>query len=108
MAAELAVTQATFQQDVLESELPVLVDFWATWCPPCLRIAPVVEEMAQTFAGQGKVRKVDVDSNGALAQQYNIMSIPALIIFKNGQEVDRMVGAGSKQELESFFKKHIG
>lgn len=107
MGATLAITKDNFKQEVLDSEVPVLVDFWATWCPPCLRIAPVVEEMAGTYDGKGKVAKVDVDSNQALAMEYNIQSIPALIIFKGGREVDRMVGAGSKEDLNTFFKKHL-
>jgi thioredoxin 1 len=107
MAAQLAVNQDNFKTQVLESDVPVLVDFWATWCPPCVKIGPIVEEMATTYAGRGKVLKVDVDADRELAEQFQIMSIPALLIFKNGQVVDRMVGAGDKATLQRFFEQHL-
>lgn len=107
MGANLAVSAADFEAEVLGSDVPVLVDFWATWCRPCLAIAPFVEELAGEFGGKAKVYKVDVDSEGELAARFGIMSIPALIIFKGGKEVDRMVGAGSKDQLRAFLSRHV-
>lgn len=107
MAAELAVTESEFKTKVLESDLPVLVDFWATWCPPCVKIAPDIEQMAADYTGKAKVFKLDVDQAGGIAREYGIMSIPALLIFKGGQEVDRMVGAGNKEQLRKFLDAHV-
>ena len=107
MAGNLEVTSANFDSEVLQSDVPVLVDFWATWCRPCVSIAPVIEEIATELAGKGKVRKLDVDENRDLATKYGIMSIPALLVFKDGQVVDQMVGAGSKDSIKSFFEKNI-
>jgi thioredoxin 1 len=106
MAADLAVTTANFDEEVLKSDVPVLVDFWATWCGPCRAIAPAVEEIAQELEGKAKVKKVDVDSEGDLAAKYNIMSIPALVVFKDGKEVDRMVGTAPKDQLKAFVESH--
>jgi thioredoxin 1 len=107
MAANLALSGAEFEEQVLKSDVPVLVDFWATWCGPCLQIAPHVEAIADEMSGQAKVFKVDVDSNRDISSQYGIMSIPALLVFKDGQEVDRHVGSTSKEHLTSFLKKHL-
>ncbi len=107
MAANLAVSTSNFDSEVLQSDVPVLVDFWAAWCGPCKAIAPHVEELADEMAGQAKVFKVDVDQEGDLAMKYGIMSIPALIVFKGGQEVDRMVGAGSKDQIKSLLSRHV-
>ena len=99
MAKEL--TALNFKEEVLEAEKPVLVDFWATWCGPCRRQAPIVEELA----GEGfAVGKVDVDAQPALAQQYRIMSIPTLLVFKGGQEVKRFVGLTSKEVLKESLE----
>lgn len=106
MASNLAVTAASFDQEVLESSVPVLVDFWATWCGPCKAIAPAIEELATELEGVASVRKVDVDSEGDLAMRYGVMSIPTLIVFKNGQEVDRMVGALPKTEIRALVERH--
>lgn len=92
-AAPQVVTDATFEKEVLGSKEPVLVDFWAAWCAPCRTIAPAVEKAAQTYAGRARVVKVNVDENPALAQRFQVMSIPTLIVFKNGQAVKRQVGA---------------
>lgn len=107
MADNLAVTADEFKTRVLESELPVLVDFWATWCGPCLRIAPIIEELAAEYAGRLTVLKLDVDAHGSIAQDYGIMSIPTLIIFKNGAEAEKIVGAGDKNFFKSFIDKHV-
>jgi len=96
-----AVTDNNFQAEVLESDVPVLVDFWAAWCGPCRAVAPVVEEIAGEKAGQLKVVKLDTDANQQTAIQYNVLSIPTLIVFKNGQEVKRVTGAYPKKRLEA-------
>lgn len=90
------VTDAEFSQSVLESKLPVMVDFWATWCGPCRMIAPYVEEIARDYAGKAVVVKMDTDANPQTPMKYGIMGIPTLIFFKDGKEVDRLVGAAPK------------
>ncbi len=107
MGANLAVSTADFEKEVLQSDVPVLVDFWAVWCGPCKAIAPFVEEIASELAGKAKVYKVDVDSEGELAMKYGIMSIPALVVFKGGKEVDRMIGAGPKDHIKALLQRHI-
>ena len=91
------VSSATFQQEVLEEKLPVLVDFFATWCGPCKMAGPVLDTLADEFAGKVKIVKVDVDENGDLAQQYQVMSIPSVKMFVNGQVTDTKVGYGGEQ-----------
>ena len=95
----IAVNDDNFKQEVLNSNLPVLVDFWAAWCGPCQMIAPVVEEISEEYKDKLKVCKLNVDEAQMTASEYGIMSIPTLIIFKNGQVVDKVVGAVSKQVL---------
>ena len=95
------ITTANFETEVLKSEKPVLIDFWATWCGPCRRQGPVVEELAEEGYAVGKV---DVDQNMALAQQFRVVSIPTLILFKDGAEVKRFVGLASKEELKSALE----
>ncbi|HEX3615291.1 MAG TPA: thioredoxin [Solirubrobacteraceae bacterium] len=95
------VTDNNFQAEVLESDVPVLVDFWAPWCGPCRAVAPVVEEIANEKAGQLKVAKLNTDESQQTAIQYNVLSIPTLIVFKNGQEVKRVTGAYPKKKLEA-------
>jgi thioredoxin 1 len=100
----LDVNDATFDQEVLKSEQPVLVDFWAVWCGPCKAIAPIVDSVAATFAGKLKVIKVNVDENGATPSRYGIRGIPALLFFKNGQVVDQVVGYKPQDEIEAKVK----
>lgn len=100
MAKPAAVTEQTFEQEVLKAAVPVLVDFWAEWCGPCRLIAPIVEDLAGEYAGRLKVVKVDVDDNQHLAMRYGIMSIPTLGVFKGGQMVERIVGYMPKPELK--------
>ena len=100
--ADLTITDQNFEAEVLKSDIPVLVDFWATWCQPCRIVGPIVEELAEEYKGKLKVGKVDVDQN-QVPGNYGIMSIPSLLIFKNGQVVKTMVGAQSKDN----FKKEI-
>ncbi len=96
------VSDDSFEQDVLQAEGPVLVDFWAEWCGPCKMIAPVLEELADEYQGKLKVCKMDVDANTATGPQYGIRGIPTLILFNNGNESGRQVGAVSKSQLSAF------
>ena len=102
------VTEKNFEVEVLESPLPVLVDFWAEWCGPCKMIAPIIEEIAQELQGKLKIVKVNVDEAGELAAQHNIMSIPTLIVFKGGKAVDQFVGAMGKAQLLAKLKGDVG
>ena len=101
------ITDATFSQEVLKSDKPVLIDFWAEWCGPCKMIAPLVEELANEYQGKLKVGKVDVDSNQQTSMQFGIRSIPTLLIFKNGKVVDQIVGAVPKAALTDKVSKHL-
>lgn len=97
----VTLTDANFAEEVLKSDVPVLVDFWATWCGPCRIIAPIIEELAVEMAGKAKIGKVDVDHNPQISMDFGIRSIPTLLFFKNGQVVDQMIGAAPKRTLVS-------
>ncbi len=107
MAQLTAVTDATFKAEVLEASTPVLVDFWAEWCHPCRMVGPIVEQIASEYEGTLKVVKVDVDENNQIAAQFGIQSIPALLVFKNGEVADRVVGFMPKERLLSKIKPHL-
>ncbi|GAW92690.1 thioredoxin [Calderihabitans maritimus] len=104
----LSLTDANFKSEVLQADQPVMVDFWAAWCGPCRMIAPVVEQIADDYAGRLKVGKLNVDENGATAAEYGIMSIPTLLFFKNGEVVERVVGYKTKEELSQVVEKVLG
>lgn len=108
MSANLAVSSSEFDSKVLQSDVPVLVDFWAEWCGPCKAIGPAVEELANEYAGRAKVFKVDVDSNGDIAERYGVMSIPALLVFKGGKVVDQMIGMAPKQNIAQLIDRALG
>jgi thioredoxin 1 len=107
MSAASPVTDASFKEQVLDSDVPVLVDFWAPWCGPCRMVAPVVDELAEQYEGQVKVVKLNTDENPQVASQYGIRSIPTLMIFKDGQRVDMVVGAVPKTTLANTLEKYL-
>ena len=102
----LEFTDSNFEQEVLNSDLPVLVDFWAVWCGPCRMIAPIVEELSTEYEGKLKVGKVDVDNNPNVAASFGIRSIPTLLLFKDGKIVEQLVGAVPKQDIVSAVSNH--
>lgn len=100
-------TDATFDQDVLRSDVPVLVDFWAEWCGPCRMMAPTIDTVAKEYSGKVKVGKLDVDANGNTAMRYNIRGIPTLLLFKDGRVVEQRVGAVGKSEVQKMLEPHV-
>jgi len=100
-------TDASFDTDVLNSEVPVLVDFWAKWCGPCKMMTPTVEAIAADYAGKVKVGKIDVDENGGTAMRYNIRGIPTLLLFKGGRVVEQRVGAVGKSDVQKMLDAHV-
>jgi len=107
-ANTLVLTDANFQSEVLSSDQPVLVDFWAPWCGPCKMIAPTIDAVAAEYSGKARVGKVNTDDNPKTATEYNISAIPALLVFKGGQVVDRFVGVVNKDKLATSLNAHIG
>lgn len=103
----LHFTDANFKKEVLESDLPVLVDFWAAWCGPCKMIAPYLEELAKEYAGKMKIGKVDVDVNSKVATRYGVMSIPTIVFLKNGKVMDQLVGAVSRHDLKRKIEENL-
>ena len=97
----LEITDANFEELVINSDKPAMIDFWAVWCGPCRMIAPIVEEMSQEYEGKAVIGKVDVDSNPGIAQKYGIRNIPTMLFLKNGEVVDKQVGAAPKQAFTS-------
>lgn len=107
MSKEVVITTENFDTEVKQSEVPVLIDFWADWCMPCKMIAPVLEELSDTYAGKLKIGKLDVDAEPDVAANFNVVSIPTLLLFKDGQVVNQHVGAGPKPVLEGIFKDYL-
>jgi len=105
MSDLLQITDQNFETEVLKSDKPVLIDFWAQWCGPCHMIAPIVEELASEYNGKLKVAKLDVDAYGSIAQQYKILSIPTVMIFKDGKVASQIVGAVPKKDLVKHVEK---
>ena len=104
---EVTVNAANFKKEVIDSQVPALVDFWAPWCGPCQMIAPQIEEIAKAYSGKLKVCKLNVDQAPEVATQYTIMSIPAIMLFKAGNVMDTRVGVMSKKELEKFIRPYL-
>ena len=107
MSNAVAVTDQSFDQEVLASPVPVLVDFWAAWCGPCKSIAPSIDQIAAEQGGKLKVAKVDVDQNMEVSSRYGVMSIPTLLLFKNGEVVEKLVGAYPKAAIASKIQPHL-
>jgi thioredoxin 1 len=105
MAKVTEVSESNFQAEVLQAEEPVMVDFWAPWCGPCRMIAPAVEELAEENAGSAKFAKVNIDDNSSIAASYGVSSIPTLMVFKNGEVVDRLVGVQPKERLQDAIDR---
>ncbi|HKJ32881.1 MAG TPA: thioredoxin [Balneolales bacterium] len=107
MAKPIAVSDSNFEEEVLKSNTPVLVDFWAEWCGPCRMVGPIVEELAKEYEGKAKVTKLNVDDNPEVSIKYNIRSIPAMLIFKDGEVVDQVIGAVPKSHLKKQLEAQI-
>ncbi|HID08058.1 MAG TPA: thioredoxin [Armatimonadetes bacterium] len=108
MSAVLHLTEEDFDEEILQSDAPAMVDFWAPWCGPCHALAPIVERLAERYQGQVKIAKVNVDEAQQLAIRYSIMSIPTLLFFKDGEVVDRIIGVTRESQIEAKLKELIG
>jgi thioredoxin 1 len=108
MSGAQPITADRFEEEVLKSDVPVLVDFWAEWCPPCKALGPTVDAIADEYAGKMKVYKLDVQTDAAVASKYGVSSIPALLLFKNGEVVERIIGLKPKQEITSRIDPLLG
>lgn len=107
MSEEITLTDGNFEQEVLKSDMPVLVDFWAEWCGPCKMLGPIITELAREYAGRAKVGKLNVDQNPAISERYGIRGIPTLILFRSGKASDQVVGAQSKEKIKELIDKNI-
>ncbi len=105
MAEEITVTSSNFDTEVVKSAVPVVADFWAEWCGPCKMIAPILKDLAKDYKDKIKIAKIDVDAEGELAQQFNIVSIPTILVFSKGQVVKQQIGAVPRQALEKMIKE---
>jgi thioredoxin 1 len=105
--SEITLTESNFEQEVINSDLPVMVDFWAPWCGPCKVVGPIIEQLAEDYQGKIKVGKLNVDENNNIAMRYNVMSIPTLKFYKGGQVVGELVGAAPRATIEAEMKKHL-
>ncbi len=103
----LAATDVNFKSEILDSDKVALVDFWATWCGPCMMLGPVIEELAEDYEGKAVIAKLNVDESPAIAAQFGIRSIPALLVFKNGKVVDQMLGALPKNQISKKIDEHL-
>ncbi|HAA42557.1 MAG TPA: thioredoxin [Ruminiclostridium sp.] len=103
----ITLTRENFDEEVINSSDVVLVDFWAPWCGPCRAVGPLIDELAEEYDGKAKIAKLNVDDEGELAAKYKIMSIPTIIIFKNGEAVEKLLGARSKSDLSQLIDKHM-
>ena len=103
----LNINNENFEQEVINSDKPVLIDFWAAWCGPCRMIAPIIGQLAEQYDGKVKIGKVNVDEQRELAARYKVMSIPTIYMFKDGNAVDKVVGVHSKGDLEAFINNHL-
>lgn len=107
MSNVTAVTSNNFENEVLKSDVPVLVDFWAAWCGPCRMLTPVIDQLAEQYTGKVKVVKLNVDENPEISSKYQILSIPTVYLFKNGSKAEELVGARPKQSFEEMINKHV-
>ena len=107
MGAEVTVTNDNFKAEVLDSDIPVLADFWAEWCVPCKMVGPILEQMAEDYKGKVKIAKINVDKEGELASNYNIVSIPTILVFHNGSVTKQQIGAVPKKTLEELVKEYL-
>ncbi|AIS52326.1 thioredoxin-1 [Thermoanaerobacter kivui] len=105
--AELVITLENFEEEVVNSDVPVLIDFWAEWCMPCRMVSPIIDELAKEYEGKIKVGKINVDDENELAMKFRIMSIPTIGLFKNGKMVDKIIGARPKADFVKFIERHL-